>query len=64
MDPIRVPSLHVWGERDKVTGQYCQALADQFSPADRELAIWSGGHTIQTQGSAYEAIVRFVLEHA
>jgi predicted esterase len=64
MDPISVPSLHVWGERDTVTGQYCQALAEQFSPAEREIATWPGGHMIPTRGPAYDAIVRFVLARA
>ncbi|HWZ89614.1 MAG TPA: alpha/beta fold hydrolase [Polyangiaceae bacterium] len=64
MDPIALPSLHVWGERDTVTGQYCQELADHFAPVERELAVWSGGHVIPTKGPAYEAMVRFVLEHA
>ena len=64
MDPILVPSLHVWGERDTVTGQYCQALAEHFSATQREIATWPGGHSVPTSGPAYDAIVRFVLEHA
>jgi predicted esterase len=64
MDPITLPSLHVWGERDTVTGQYCQELADLFSPTERQIARWPGGHLIPTRGPAYEAMVRFVLEHA
>jgi predicted esterase len=64
MDPITLPSLHVWGERDTVTGQYCQALVDQFSLPEREIATWPGGHMIPTRGPAYDAIVRFVLARA
>jgi len=64
MDPIAVPSLHVWGERDTVTGQYCQELAEHFSATKREIATWPGGHSVPTRGPAYEAIVRFVLDHA
>ncbi len=64
MDPITVPSLHIWGERDAVTGQYCQELADHFSGAEREIVVWPGGHQVPTRGPAYDAIVRFVLDHA
>jgi predicted esterase len=64
MDLIDVPSLHVWGECDTVTGQYGQALVEQFSPAQREVAVWAGGHVIPTRGEAYDAIARFVLAHA
>ena len=62
MDPIAVPSLHVWGDRDTVTGPYCRELADHFVAP--EIAIWQAGHVIPTQGEPYDAIVRFVLEHA
>jgi len=64
MDPIALPSLHVWGERDTLTGQYCQELVQHFSPETREIAIWPGGHVVPTRGPAYDAILRFVLEHA
>jgi predicted esterase len=62
MDPVSVPSLHVWGERDSVTGAFCQELADHFTQP--EIAIWSGGHVIPTHGPPYDAMLRFVLEHA
>src|SRR5450432_2818827 len=64
MDPIAVPSLHVWGERDTVTGQYGQELAEHFSPREREIVTWEGGHVVPTCGPAFEAIVRFVLANA
>jgi predicted esterase len=64
MDPIDVPSLHVWGTRDAVTGPFCQELADRFVATNREIAIWDGAHTIPTRGAAYDALLRFVQEHA
>jgi predicted esterase len=64
MDPIALPSLHVWGERDTVTGRYCRELADHFGESKREVALWSGAHQLPTRGPAYDAIVRFVLDHA
>jgi predicted esterase len=62
MDPVSVPSLHVWGEQDSITGAFSQELADHFT--QREIAIWSGGHVIPTRGAPYDAMLRFVLEHA
>jgi pimeloyl-ACP methyl ester carboxylesterase len=64
MKPIALPSLHVWGERDTVTGQYCEELAECFSAPERRVVRWPGGHVMPTRGPAHEAIVRFALEHA
>jgi predicted esterase len=64
IEPIALPSLHVWGERDTLTGQYCEELAQHFSAAEREIVTWAGGHVLPTNGSGYEAIVRFLLRHA
>jgi pimeloyl-ACP methyl ester carboxylesterase len=64
MDPVAVPSLHVWGERDTLTGQYCEELVGCFSSSEREVVRWPGGHVLPTSGPAFEAIVRFVLERA
>jgi len=64
MEPVPVASLHVWGERDTLTGQYCEELVGAFSAAEREVVRWPGGHVVPTHGPAYDAIVRFVLEHA
>jgi pimeloyl-ACP methyl ester carboxylesterase len=64
LEPIAVPSLHVWGERDSLTGPHGQELAQQFSEAEREIVTWPGGHALPSEGPAYEAIVRFVTAHA
>jgi|GEM_PF-664989 len=64
MEPVAVPSLHVWGERDTLTGQYCEELVGCFSAAERDVVRWPGGHLVPTRGPAFDAIVRFVLEHA
>lgn len=63
-EPVAVPSLHVWGERDTLTGQYCEELVECFSAPQREVVRWAGGHQVPTRGPAHEAIVRFVSEHA
>jgi len=63
MDPIALPSLHVSGERDALTGQYCQELVECFSAPQREVVRWPGGHVVPTRGLAHEAIVRFLGEH-
>ena len=62
-DAIDLPSLHVWGERDTLTGPYCEELVECFSPPDREVVRWPGGHVIPRRGPPFDAIVRFVLEH-
>jgi len=64
MEPVAVPSLHVWGERDTLTRHYSEELVDCFSAREREVIRWPGGHTVPTDGPAFEAITRFVLEHA
>jgi len=64
VEPIALPSLHVWGERDTLTGQYCEELVECFSAPQREVVRWPGGHVVPTRGAAHEAIVRFVAEHA
>jgi len=64
IEPVAMPSLHVWGERDTLTAQYCEELVECFSAPEREVVRWPGGHQVPTSGAAHEAIVRFVLEHA
>ena len=62
--PISCPSLHVWGEKDGLTGPYGQALAECFDAAEREVVVWPGTHVIPTKGSTADAIVDFVRRHA
>lgn len=62
--PIAVPSLHVWGQRDQLAMQSAPALVEHFEPATRSTAEWRGPHTIPTRGSAADAIVQFVTDHA
>lgn len=64
MTPVVVPSLHVWGERDTITRQYSEELVECFSAPEREVMRWPGGHVIPTRGPAFDAIVRFLTEHA
>jgi len=64
MEPIALPSLHVWGERDTLTREYSEELVECFSAPEREVVRWPGGHVVPTHGPAFDAIVRFVTEHA
>jgi pimeloyl-ACP methyl ester carboxylesterase len=59
--PIRVPSLHVWGERDSLAAG--AALAERFDPASRETLVWPGPHTVPVRGPAADGIVAFARRH-
>jgi len=61
---IRVPSLHVWGDADRLTGSDAPALVEHFDPTTREVFRWAGPHAIPTRGPAAAAIVDFVRRHA
>jgi pimeloyl-ACP methyl ester carboxylesterase len=60
--PIAVPSLHVWGERDRFTAG-ASALVEHFDPSSAQTVVWPGPHMIPTSGNAADAIVAFVAEH-
>jgi pimeloyl-ACP methyl ester carboxylesterase len=62
--PIRVPSLHVWGERDVMARAGSPALVEAFAADKRELAIWPGPHAVPTRGPAANAIVQFLQRDA
>jgi pimeloyl-ACP methyl ester carboxylesterase len=62
-DPVRVPSLHVWGLADGMA-KHAPRLAERFDPAQRELITWPGRHIVPTTGAAADAIVAFVQRHA
>ncbi|HET7543040.1 MAG TPA: hypothetical protein VFK05_24370 [Polyangiaceae bacterium] len=61
-EPIAVPSLHVWGERDKLADTSAPQLAERFQEAQRETVTWPGSHSIPQSGQAASTIVRFVQE--
>jgi len=60
--PVRVPSLHVCGERDERTLPLARELAERFELASRESVIWPGGHVLPNRGPAFDAIVRFLRD--
>jgi predicted esterase len=62
--PIHVPSLHVWGSTDRLTGQHAATLVDHFDTATREVHCWRGPHMIPTRGPAATAIVDFVRRYS
>jgi pimeloyl-ACP methyl ester carboxylesterase len=62
--PIRVPSLHVWGQRDGMAKAASPALLETFAADTRELAIWPGPHAVPTRGPAATAIAEFVARDA
>ncbi|HUS67674.1 MAG TPA: hypothetical protein VMZ28_24230 [Kofleriaceae bacterium] len=59
-EPIRLPSLHVWGENDLLARDTSRELVDRFDPATRVVATWPGGHAIPSTGPAASAIDHFV----
>jgi pimeloyl-ACP methyl ester carboxylesterase len=61
--PLPMPSLHVWGERDTMVHAVAQQLVEHFAPEQREVVTWPGPHAIPTRGEAAQAIVRFVERH-
>jgi len=61
--PITLPSLHVWGQRDHFTAPASEALVQRFDPATREVAVWPGAHVIPARGTAADAIVDFIHRH-
>lgn len=61
--PIRVPSLHVWGDRDPFASN-SPALADCFDASTRETCVWPGSHVLPTRGLGALAILEFVRRHA
>jgi predicted esterase len=61
-DPIRVPSLHVWGERDALCQTSAPALARAFSPEMSAECVWPGPHAFPTRGLAAEAIRSFIVK--
>lgn len=60
--PLKVPSLHVWGERDVF--QHADAQLQVFEAESRTSAVWPGPHVIPTRGPAADAIVEFVNRYA
>ena len=62
--PLRVPSLHIWGERDKLVHEVAAQLVEHFDPDQRQVEIWPGPHAIPTRGPAADAIVGWVKRHA
>ncbi len=61
---VKVPSLHLWGERDRLTSPFSPALAQHFEPRGREIVTWPGSHSIPTRGEPAERLVEFVARHA
>jgi pimeloyl-ACP methyl ester carboxylesterase len=58
--PLRLPSLHVWGERDAGAAQACPALVETFDAQSRQVITWPGPHTVPERGPAADAIVSFI----
>jgi pimeloyl-ACP methyl ester carboxylesterase len=61
--PIRVPSLHIWGERDGMADG-SRELVTRFDEATREVATWNGTHRVPIDGPAADAIVAIVRRGA
>jgi predicted esterase len=62
-EPVRVPSLHVWGEADPFA-RHAPALYQRFDPATREVLTWPGRHVVPSEGTPADALVAFVRRQA
>jgi predicted esterase len=62
--PIAVPSLHVWGTSDRVSGAHAPRLLERFDGGTRTSSIWPGPHVVPSQGPAKDAIVEFVARRS
>jgi hypothetical protein len=51
-DPIRTPSLHVWGENDQLSRDTSRDLVERFAADTRHVATWPGTHTLPPTGTA------------
>ncbi|MGC4094317.1 MAG: alpha/beta fold hydrolase [Polyangiaceae bacterium] len=60
IEPIELPSLHVWGERDAFSVSSAPELMERFAERTRRSFSWPAGHTLPTRGVAAQAIVDFV----
>lgn len=58
-EPIRVPSLHVWGERDGLATS-SRELSLHFEESTRQVVTWSGGHRVPVEGPGAAAIAGFL----
>lgn len=63
VQPLRIPSLHVWGENDLMARETSAELVELFDVATRKVATWPGSHRIPTQGPAATAIEEFVTRN-
>ncbi len=64
VEPIEVPSLHVWGTEDWLMGDAPARLVQCFEANDRHVVTFSGAHTIPRRGEAADRIVEFVDAHS
>jgi pimeloyl-ACP methyl ester carboxylesterase len=62
--PLRIPSLHVWGEQDAFAEALSPLLVECFEPGVREQVRWPGPHILPTRGPAADAILTFIGRHA
>lgn len=62
-EPIRVPSLHVYGDADPFA-KHAPALVERFAPEAREVLRWSGRHAVPVNGEAADTLVEFVRRRA
>ncbi len=59
-NPIDVPSLHVWGQNDPITGAASERLSEWFVAERRHVHVWQGAHSIPRRGPPAEVILSFV----
>jgi dihydrofolate reductase len=60
--PLRLPSLHICGERDFMRKSSAKLL-ECFEPSSREVVMWPGAHRIPNDVEIQESVLDFVRRH-
>jgi predicted esterase len=58
--PLKLPTLHVWGERDAGAVQASPLLVEAFAAQTRQTVTWAGPHSVPESGPGADAIVSWV----
>jgi predicted esterase len=64
LQPLELPSLHIWGQRDAGAAHARPQLLAAFSERTRQLVDWPGPHAAPQTGPAADAIVDWVTRAA
>lgn len=59
-EPLQLPSLHVYGQRDTLMKDAPRHLAECFEAQGRQVVEFDGGHVVPRRGEAAQRIVDFL----